>query len=811
MVSGAPRSRLYEIDNSQYWTETSGLGTYLALVADAGPLGINRCATVGDLKNIYTKDGKITASHGVDYQVAKRICNTLGLELFIGRICPSNALYAGAVVPCGNLEQYQAHGLVRGLDNPDDYTFENGTGETAEQALYKFKDDVLGNYGGTAFYLPGRDYAVSFTVSACKEQNKIYPTIDNITLLDGTYFKLPANLGYVWFKRNEDSIDPGPNTKSLVNLPGYPVSYTLEDSLETLVDSIMSAIESITAITIVSGTESDGSTTRTFIRFTVNEAGIAAVGSAGSTGWSFYREEVGSYEIPYYPNSYIASTSEEESSNKTIEVVISKNATAATIAAAVSAAISTYPQYIVTLADSQLEVTLATSGPAENAANNDSYPSPVIITTTSQGSKSAGTDAILFYYNNPSEKGNNYGIKILNSEDYPQRAAAGTFIVEIYVNNNTRVPESTVVCSRNKDMTDDYNRSLYVEDVLERLTNLRAINNVNLAENELPQSTNGIVWLSGGTTGTFNTENNELLNEYINTCNGIDGDPRHANLRDREQFAISLLLAGGFYAPSYLQTLDKIAQDRGEACMLCGCPLEYETSVTFEKALERWVNEEALLTSSYSAMFSPHMYAYDDDNGKTYALPVECCAAEQIAFANENYSISEPILGFARGTLQGVTGAARRYTFTDDGKGTGDKLYDNRINPIRYFRDRGYVVWGQKTQQRYASKRDRLNVRLMLISLKPLLNQIQMGTIGELPTAATKKRLEGQLRSVLNIGVGRNWFKPNYNLIIEDNPTYEVQHIQRIFYEIEPYDAIEYVQGYIVITNGIVSEITQEV
>lgn len=797
MVSGAPRSRMYEIDNSAYWQETSGLGTYMGLVADAGPLGINRCNTVGDLKSIYTKDGKITASHGVDYQVAKRICNTVGLELFIGRVLAPNALYAGCVVPCGTTAS--AYSLSTGLEDPEDFTFTAGTGETAEQASIVFADDVNGSYGGTAFYLPGREYAVSFTCNAAQEINEIYLDIDDLEELSGKFFKLPDKQGYVWFNLDGEGTDPGPNTRSLNGLTGYSIQYDINASADTIATTIVSNLAEIEALTVTKQlTEGEA----IYIRMVVDKAGLTTPGSQGTTGWNFLRTSIGADEIPYYPNSYITTKSEEESANKTIEIIMDRNASANTIATAVRNALSSYPQYLIGMEGANLTVALSTSGPSENAANNESYPTPAVITTVVQGSKASGTDAIMFYYNNPAEKGNNYGIKIYNCEDFPQRAQAGTFQIEIYVNSNTRVPESTVICSRNKDMTDENNRSLYVEDVLERLTNIRAINNTNLAANELPRSTESIVWFGGGSSGRFTPNTTEMLNSYIDVAQP---------LRDREEYAVSLLLAGGFYAPAYLQTLDKIAQDRGEACMLCGCPLEYETSVTFEKALERWVNEEALLTSSYSAMFSPHMMAYDDDNGRTYALPVECCAAEQIAFANENYSIAEPILGFARGTLQGVTGSYRKYTFTDDGQGTGDKLYDNRINPIRYFRDRGYVIWGQKTQQRVATKRDRLNVRLMLISLKPLLNQIQMNTIGELPTQATKKRLEGQLRSVLNVGVGRNWFKPNYNLIIESDPTYEAQHIQRIFYEIEPYDAIEYVQGYIVITNGIVSEITQSV
>ena len=278
-------------------------------------------------------------------------------------------------------------------------------------------------------------------------------------------------------------------------------------------------------------------------------------------------------------------------------------------------------------------------------------------------------------------------------------------------------------------------------------------------------------------------------------------------MADREQYAISLLLPGGYYATAYIQELDRIAAKRGEAVAITGVPTNYEKSVNYLKLIPQWMNDEVLLTDSYAAVFSPAAKAYDADRGRTVELPIECCIAEQIAYANENYSIAEPILGFKRGTLQNIQGLIRKYSFSDDGTADGDILYDNRINPIRIFNNQGIVIWGQKTAQRTSSARDRLNVRLMLTALKPSINSIQLGMIGDLPTQANKQRAKGLLDSVFKIGVARNYFKDNYEIELVDDPTLEAQHIQRINYKITPYYSIEYVPGYIILQNGIVSAI----
>lgn len=780
MVSGAPRSNLYEVDNTETWSEQSGVGVYLGLPAKAGRLEPMFVPNVQTLKDEYTINGSFSADDNIAFTVAKRIANTTGLGLIVNRVVADDILYGGCTVPCGTTRT--AFPLSIGLANPQDITFVNSTAETAEQIQVQVRNDINGNTGGTAFYLQGQEYIISFEIEATQEVN-IFNVVnqDVNNSMNNRFMVLPGGFGYVWFNVNNTGVDPSKNTSSIQGLTAYEAKFDTNADAKAIADAIKLALNDAEGITctIVENTQ---------IKIAVNDSGVTTAGNSGSSGFKFSRYSIGYDEIKPYT-----------SLTATVKpVTITRNESATDIATAIFNTLTTddvlKTEFTTTLLGNLLTITSNTAGPISNATVVAESPTPVIIKTLRQGSNNSGSDVLFLYFNNPSEKANNYGIKLFNSEDYPNIATEeGTFVIEVYTKSNPRSPESTVTCSRNQSLLDSYGNTTYVVDVLEKLTNIRAIDNVDVPSNELPRSIPDILWFNGGDSGSEPTMSN-----YIDAVQPM---------ADREQYAISLLLPGGYYATAYIQELDRIAAKRGEAVAITGIPTNYEKSVNYLKLIPQWMNDEVLLTDSYAAVFSPAAKAYDSDRGRTVELPIECCIAEQIAYANENYSIAEPILGFKRGTLQNIQGLIRKYSFSDDGTADGDILYDNRINPIRIFNNQGIVIWGQKTAQRTSSARDRLNVRLMLTALKPSINSIQLGMIGDLPTQANKQRAKGLLDSVFKIGVARNYFKDNYEIELVDDPTLEAQHIQRINYKITPYYSIEYVPGYIILQNGIVSTI----
>lgn len=967
MVSGAPRSTLTEVDNTQMWTEESGLGVYIGLPAKAGRLEPYYVPDLATLKSEYTVTGSLADEDDVAFQVAKRIVNTTGLGLYVNRVVPEGVLYGGCTIPCGTTRT--ASSLALGLSNPNDIIFNNTNDSVSEQATIQFKADVNGNTAGTAINLPGHEYIISFKLNATTERDKYTAISDVNGLLNGRFFVLPNEQGYVWFNVDSQGTDPKNSVGSLKDLEGFEVGISKNQSSDQIVNQIISVLNGrdihtdkfsdlhvfvdgneVYIRTILNGNLSDinntyftlndgiisieipnssplvfsapyntpenlnnkyGEIPDYYIWFNYNETGtdpelpnltgieikisesddfntvcnnlrsaltdlglsyevlqysksgiwfnynsegvqpteddtywfeidvndetsysqlsesinntlsllgyankrteviaqndfyvysniegMVVPGNSGCSGFAFERAQIGYDGIGAY-----------ETSEEVVKVVeITKDESAEDIATDVYELLTEDPDlaynegtdtglFTSTLDGNLVTITCAKPGATSNISLVDESPAPVIVKTIKQGSEQSGSDVLFLYFNNPSIKANYYGVKLYNCEDYPEVAPEeGTFVIEVYTKSNTKTPESVVTCSRNPLAVDSYNNSMYVVDVLERLTNIRAIDNTDVAPTELPRSITSILWFNGGNSG-----GDVKLADYITAVQPMV---------DREQYSISLLLPAGYYATAYIQELDRIAAKRGEAVCITGLPTNYETSINYLSAIKDWINNEVMLTDSYAAVFSPAAKAVNGDTGKTITLPIETCVAEQIAYANENYSISQPILGFARGTIQGITGLVRKYSFSDDGTADGDILYDNRINPIRHFRNQGFVIWGQKTTQNVSSARDRLNVRLMLIALKPLINNIQLGLIGELMTQSTKKRAEGLLKSVFDTGVGRNWFYDDYQIEIVNDSTLEAQHIYRINYIIRPYYSIEYVQGQIVLTNGVVSEIS---
>lgn len=780
MVSGAPRSNLYEVDNTQTWTEESGLGVYLGLPAKAGRLEPMYVPDIQTLRDEYTVNGLFTADDDIAFTVAKRLVQVTGLGLYVNRVANLDVLYGGCTIPCGTTRP--ALPLSIGLATPEDITFTNSDAEANEQIQVQIRNDVNGNTGGTAFYLQGQKYIISFKIEATQEVNTFKVTNEDVNgSMNNRFIVLPGEFGYVWFNVNGQGSDPAANTNSIKGLKAYVATFGTNASSSDIATAINKALENAEGIScqIVDETQ---------LKITVEESGIAAAGNSGSSGFKFIRSAIGYEEIK--PYSSLTATVKP--------VTIVRNDSANDIASAIFNVLSDDEElkaaFTTTLVDNVLNITSNNPGIQSNATVVPESPAPVVIKTLKQGSNNSGSDVLFLYFNNPSEKANNYGIKLFNSEDYPNIATEdNTFVIEVYTKSNPKVAESTVTCSRDQTKLDSYGNTMYVVDVLEKLTNIRAIDNKDVASNELPRSIPDILWFGGGDSGSEPTMAN-----YIDAAQPMV---------DREQYRVSLLLPAGYYATAYVQELDRIAAKRGEAVAITGVPTNYEKSVNYLKLIPQWINDEVLLTDSYASVFSPAAKAYDADRGRTIELPIECCIAEQIAFANENYSIAEPILGFTRGTLQNIQGLVRKYNFSDDGTADGDVLYDNRINVIRYFNNRGYVIWGQKTTQRTSSARDRLNVRLMLTSLKPQINNIQLGLVGEIPTQATRKRAEGLLKSVFDTGVAKNWFRDDYTFELVEDPTLESQHIQRINYSIRPYYSLEFIRGYIELRNGVVTQI----
>ena len=77
-------------------------------------------------------------------------------------------------------------------------------------------------------------------------------------------------------------------------------------------------------------------------------------------------------------------------------------------------------------------------------------------------------------------------------------------------------------------------------------------------------------------------------------------------------------------------------------------------------------------------------------------------------------------------------------------------LYKININPIAFFPNDGFVIYGQKTLYRKPSAFDRLNVRRLFLTLEKEAQSLLKYFVFEPNTFATRKRLTGALQPIFD-------------------------------------------------------------
>ena len=144
--------------------------------------------------------------------------------------------------------------------------------------------------------------------------------------------------------------------------------------------------------------------------------------------------------------------------------------------------------------------------------------------------------------------------------------------------------------------------------------------------------------------------------------------------------------------------------------------------------------------SSYVATYGNWIRTNDAYANKQVWVPSSAYAAAVYAQTSQTaYPWIAPA-GFNRGTLTNVTDIAINPT-----QKQRDLLYKININPISYFSNDGFVIYGQKTLFRKPSAFDRINVRRLFLTLEKETQALLKYFVFEPNTFATRNRLKGAL------------------------------------------------------------------
>jgi hypothetical protein len=203
--------------------------------------------------------------------------------------------------------------------------------------------------------------------------------------------------------------------------------------------------------------------------------------------------------------------------------------------------------------------------------------------------------------------------------------------------------------------------------------------------------------------------------------------------------------------------------------------------------------------NSFAAFWYPWCLATNVD-GEDVFQPATHIALRTIAFSDSVSAPWFPPAGFQRGRVDNASSVGHLNNVGDYQpliltKSQRDVLYENRINPIAFMPTRGLTVYGQKTNQGFASALDRINVSRLISKMKydlarllePFLFQINDAVTRRSAQIVTERYLAGlkSLRALFDYAVRCD----------ESNNTADRQARLELFVDvaIKPARAIEFI------------------
>lgn len=154
--------------------------------------------------------------------------------------------------------------------------------------------------------------------------------------------------------------------------------------------------------------------------------------------------------------------------------------------------------------------------------------------------------------------------------------------------------------------------------------------------------------------------------------------------------------------------------------------------------------------SSYAVFDNNYKYLYDEYNQVYRYVP---CGADVAGLMINTINNSEPWFspaGATRGNLRNAVQLAYNPT-----KAMRDALYTNRINPIVTVSGAGARLMGDKTALSYKSVFDRINVRLLFITLETFISRFARNQLFEVNDDTTRNNFRTTVESYLRSVEGR--------------------------------------------------------
>lgn len=361
----------------------------------------------------------------------------------------------------------------------------------------------------------------------------------------------------------------------------------------------------------------------------------------------------------------------------------------------------------------------------------------------------------------------------------------GAFKIEVFRTSNTVDPVESWEVSRTPGSKNGFGQNNYIEDMLLGSMYIRAEDNVLNAGDPYPQVP--ILWLAGGADGAIVTDTDMIsaADDFLN----------------KGAYPVTVFLDAGWTTVAYQGRLDYLASHRTDSVQYCCSRNSDETNADYLNKIVDYVRNELNLGSSYSIMFTPHVQITDKYNSRTIFVSQDGYAGAALSETALSYEMWYPVAGFKRGKLN-VEDTRIRFS-----EGEMSFLYDNGINPIRFYPGKGIMIWGQKTLLGRPSALDRANVRLLLIVIGPAISEFLEDFLFDLNTDQVWSLAESAINDYMNTVKARRGVYDFYTQIDEDNNTQNDidNHIMNVRLFIKPTISLEYIPFQVVITRTGVS------
>ncbi|MEE9573087.1 MAG: phage tail sheath C-terminal domain-containing protein, partial [Candidatus Neomarinimicrobiota bacterium] len=381
--------------------------------------------------------------------------------------------------------------------------------------------------------------------------------------------------------------------------------------------------------------------------------------------------------------------------------------------------------------------------------NNEAF---VTGPTSLPAAAPSGNELFFVFMKGQGEWGQNYGLSIINYDDYnnlpdSEKTVFGDlvpndsdeFIVGVYDKNELTYNGMLYLVSRNPNKKDLWNRSMYIEDV---------INNDSLAIIEVQD---GPYNYSG--TWPESTLADSTTVSYVTFGGGADGTAAGnsevmagwEHFENMETYAVNILMSAGYTSVAVLNKIIDVTEMRTDAIAI----LDPDYSMNSVSSVVNWRKTTWNPNSSYICTYYPWIYVHDRYTDKQFYLPPSGMVGAVFCY---NDRVAEPWFapaGFNRGIIRPLS---LRHNAT---QGERDILYLNGINPIVSFPGEGIVVWGQKTLQSRPSAFDRVNVRRLMCVLRTSINKAMRYSLFEPNDYFTRKYITSILESYLEDIVSR--------------------------------------------------------